>query len=111
MPVFESEKEFEETLMENTELLTEFFGDYFWDNQVSLPGYGIMDIVGVSCEGCNEENYPTYEFRVSVIELKIGSINTDNIKQICRYKTGLERIVERLRINNNKYKKACNFRD
>jgi hypothetical protein len=90
MPVFESEKEFEDILMDNEEILSGEFGGCCFYNQVNLFGYGVADIVGFSAE---TDSFNTY-LTITVYELKVGKIDSKAIEQICRYRTAINRFVD-----------------
>ena len=91
MPVFESEKEFEDVLMDNQEILSgEFGGDYF-ERQVKLFGYGTADIIGVH----TEHDDLMAVMNINIYELKIGKIDFNAIGQVCRYVKAVKRFVRK----------------
>jgi hypothetical protein len=99
MPVFESEKEFENLLMEFSDtLLVDNIGDGSYISQVELPGYGFIDILGIDCR----EVEGVYTFYLTVIELKKGCLDFNSVQQICRYIQGLLRATKSVP-KNKKY--------
>ena len=91
MPVFEDEREFEDVLMDNSEILSEEFGGDSFIRQVNMFGYGVADIVGFSTEKIRDERVLT----VTIYELKKGKVDFNAVGQVCRYVKAARRFLEK----------------
>ena len=110
MPVLVDENELEQFLMESWRdgyfPIDEKFGKL--NNQVSIMGYGIIDILGTSFSmSLKDENKKisrrniNIKITATIFELKKDVIDHRAVAQISRYKTGVEKILKYFQYRNN----------
>lgn len=82
---FESEKEFEDFLMDNQDFLEESFGceGYTFYRQLNLGAYGIADIVAINA--FRDPDGATYG-NIDIFELKNTTLSHVHISQLARYR-------------------------
>ena len=81
------EKELEDYIFANHDKIQGLEGEFI-TRQLSLPGYGIIDLLIIS----NLNGYLQFK----IVELKQGKIDLNAIGQICRYNTALRRNLEKI---------------
>jgi hypothetical protein len=89
---FDSEKDFEDCLMANTEFLAGqlSIGGFNFYRQVRLGGYGIADIVGI--RSYRDESGICID--VHIIELKNTTLSPAHLAQVARYKHFFDEVAE-----------------
>ena len=102
MPQLRTEEELEQYIFDS------FGSDFDWGwfegdvllRQFCISGYGVADLVKVSvAPGYNgRKNIP--ELNITVMELKKDEVKLDAVGQICRYRTGISRALDKMRNRN-----------
>jgi len=85
-----SEKELEDHIFEHHNEIEGLEGDFI-TRQLSMKGYGILDLLIIS----KEEFFDT-SLIFKIVELKQGKINLNAIGQISRYRTAIERSLKKI---------------
>lgn len=105
MPVLENEKELENYLL-SLPLDDEHPLAGIWVNdlstimsQVKIGNYGIIDLLILSFNTSTDTPKPTLE--ITIVELKKGEIDFNAFGQVCRYKRGMERLLEEHNMTRN----------
>lgn len=89
---FETERDLEDCLMENTDFLECYTGPHYsFYRQMNLGPYGIADIVGI-CSYTDPDGRTNCDVRI--IELKNTPLAAAHVAQLARYKSFFERVLQ-----------------
>lgn len=91
---FNSEKDMETFLVEHEDFIKEYFNlpDHTIYRQPRLGGYGIADLIAVSCRAFDDR--PQKFVDIVIIELKNTPISLANVAQVARYRDFFQRLLD-----------------
>lgn len=102
MPLLKTEAELEQYIFDT------FGTDFEWDcsdgdvllRQFCIAGYGVADLVQVSIVPAfyGRKNIP--KLNITIMELRKDEVKLDAVGQICRYRTGISRALDKMRNRN-----------
>lgn len=78
--------------------------------QPDLKGYGTMDLVNIVFTGFDYKNTlpgsrrRVREWDINILELKRGKLGFNELSQLCRYVTGVERFINHINLRRDNFK-------